>query len=52
MVRNSACNSTESRLGYDIAGELAPAPKVDDEPMATMVSGCLARTFCATRLSD
>ena len=34
-----------------MAGELAPAPAVDDEPMATIFSGWPAAIRCATRLS-
>src|SRR5437763_7556195 len=34
-----------------MAGERAPAPAVDDERMATMVSGWPAAIRCATRLS-
>src|SRR6266851_8298608 len=32
-------SSTSRRAGYDAAGVLAPAPAVDDEPRAIMVTG-------------
>src|SRR5450759_1765120 len=47
-VWKSRLSSTASWLGYVLAGELAPAPAVDDEPMATMVIGAPAVSFCAT----
>src|SRR5687767_12041091 len=34
-----------------MAGELAPAPEVEDEPIATMVSGWPPAIFCSVRLS-
>src|ERR1019366_5032869 len=48
LFGNCFLSSTASWLGYDLAGELAPAPAVDDEPMATMVIGAPAASFCAT----
>src|SRR5450759_760309 len=48
LYGNCFLSSTASWLGYDLAGELAPAPAVDDEPIATMVIGAPAASFCAT----
>src|ERR1035437_8478191 len=51
-VGKSRLSSTASWLGYVLAGELAPAPAVDDEPMATMVMGARADSGNANAASS
>src|ERR1700690_689393 len=48
LFGNCFLSSTASWLGYDLAGELAPAPAVDDEPIGTMVIGAPSVSVCAT----
>src|SRR5262249_51046598 len=43
------CSSTSSLLGEDAAGELAPAPAVEEEPIATILIGSPAASRNPTR---
>ena len=36
---SSTARTAAKRLGYEAAGELAPAPAVEEDPSATIVSG-------------